>query len=135
MFVAVSMRTATPALYSDTHNEPSAAAWKPPTIVSIGIVATTRLVAGSIRKTEFCVKSPTQTAPAAKAIAAGCTPTRIVFTTRRCTTSTRDTVPLPELADHSEPAPYASPVGCAPTWTPGWASATSSAASKRTAGS
>ena len=76
-----------------------------------------------MRKTEFCVKSPTQTAPAAKAIAAGCTPTRIVFATRRCAASTRDTVPLPEFADHREPAPYASPVGCAPTWIPGGASA------------
>jgi hypothetical protein len=69
------MRTTTPALYSETHSEPSAAARKPPTIVSIGMVATTRFVDGSIRKTEFCVKSPTQTAPAANVIAPGCTPT------------------------------------------------------------
>lgn len=117
VFLAGSTWATVPAVYSDTHTDPSGAAAMPTAGPRSGIVATTWFVAGSIRYSASAVKSPIQTAPAAKATEDGAVPTVIVATTFRRVGEIRDTVPAPEFALQREPAPEARPVGCDPTST------------------
>src|SRR5215218_5267852 len=70
----------------------------------VGIVSTTRFVAGSIRLTVLPPSFGTQTCPATASRFTGLVPTLIVATTRRLFESMRVTVLLPLLATQIAPS-------------------------------
>src|SRR5919198_841338 len=81
------------------------------TSLRILMVATTRLVVGSILETVPSDPLATQMVLPVTASAIGLPPTGMVAVTRSVRRSTRDTVPLLELATHTEPFQKASEAG------------------------